>query len=59
MKGRAGRVAFKGYIGERWGRFFVMLDAARLNAEVGDVLSIVLTSTRAAKVVAATRSGAT
>ena len=50
VKGRAGRKRFVGYIGERWGRFFVALD---IGARPGAILSITLEPTRDAAVVAA------
>ncbi|HZV92399.1 MAG TPA: hypothetical protein VFF72_04235 [Caldimonas sp.] len=51
--GRIGRKRFTGYIGERWGRFFVMLDAAALGVRPGDTLSVSLEPTRDAEVIAA------
>jgi hypothetical protein len=50
VKGRAGRKRFVGYIGERWGRFFVTLD---VGARPGELLSITLEPTRDAAVLAA------
>jgi hypothetical protein len=52
VKGTAGRTRFAGYIGERWGRFFVTLDPAVIKARIGDTLALTLTPTREPKVVA-------
>ena len=53
VTGRAGRTRFSGYIGERWGRFFVQLDANAIKAHIGDTLSIALEPTRDGRVIAA------
>jgi hypothetical protein len=55
VRGTADGVAFDGYIGERWGRFFLTVEptlrlAARLS--VGDTRSIVVSPTAAATTLA-------
>ncbi len=52
VRGRVGRKRFTGYVGERWGRFFVMLDAEALGLQVGDTLSVELETTREPTIVA-------
>jgi len=55
IKGTANRVAFDGYIGERWGRFFVILDddvLRRAKLAVGDSVSMVIEPTSGARVLA-------
>jgi hypothetical protein len=52
VKVRAGRKRFAGYIGERWGRFFITLDAEALGAKVGDTLAFSVEPTKDRKVVA-------
>jgi|HubBroStandDraft_5_1064220.scaffolds.fasta_scaffold150360_1 hypothetical protein len=50
VKGTVNRVAFDGYVGERWGRFFVMLEERLRKAAgvgVGDEVRVVLTPTAA------------
>jgi len=45
VKGTANGVSFDGYIGERWGRFFIMLPPAILaeaKVEPGDVLTMLV-----------------
>jgi hypothetical protein len=42
-------VAFDGYVGERWGRFFVIVDRAlraAANVDVGDTLKVVVAPAR-------------
>ncbi len=48
VKGTINRRRFDGYIGKRWGRFFLIVDAAlreALGVSVGDTLSLVLEPT--------------
>lgn len=45
VKGTLGGVRFHGYIGDRWGRFFVIVDAAlraKANVAVGDVVTVTI-----------------
>lgn len=53
VEGRAGNAPFVSYIGERWGRLFVPIDADALKVEVGDTLSMMLKPTRDATAIAA------
>lgn len=58
VKGTVNGVRFDGYIGKRWGRFFVIIDpelraAAKLS--VGDTLAMVLEPTATAKALAKAR----
>jgi hypothetical protein len=53
VTGTANGVRFKGYVGERWGRFFIALDEALCDTarlSVGDVVTMVIepTTTREA-----------
>src|SRR5262245_25103835 len=55
VKGTLNRVHFEGYVGDRWGRFFIIVDPelrekARLS--VGDVVKVVVEPTGSAKVLA-------
>ena len=55
IEGSVSRVAFAGYVGERWGRFFVMLDDGVRRAagiEVGDTVSVVVRPSASPKVLA-------
>ena len=48
VQGRIGRRKFAGYVGERWGRFFVTLEPELvevLKAKVGDTLALALEPT--------------
>jgi len=48
VTGTANGVRFKGYVGERWGRFFITLDEALCDAaglSVGDVVTMVIEPT--------------
>ena len=48
VKGKANGTRFEGYIGVRWGRFFLIIDAElreTLDVKVGDVLSMVVEPT--------------
>jgi hypothetical protein len=61
VKGTANRVRFVGYVGERWGRFFITIDQKLRSAAgvaVGDVVSMVIapTATRGAYVQACQQS---
>jgi hypothetical protein len=50
IRGTANGVKFDGYIGERWGRFFIIIDRElreAAKASVGDTLSIVIHPTAA------------
>ena len=53
VRGRAGRKRFTGYVGERWGRFFVMIDADALGVRPGATIAVALEPTRDAEIVAA------
>jgi hypothetical protein len=58
VRGTVNRVRFDGYIGYRWGRFFIMVDPelrAAAKVEVGDVLSFVVEPTTTAKALAKAR----
>jgi len=51
VEGLVNEVPFEGYIGQRWGRFFIIVDRGLREAAgvaVGDTLSIVVKPTRAA-----------
>jgi hypothetical protein len=55
VKGSVGGVRFSGYVGDRWGRFFVIVEPAlRAAADivVGDTLTVVVEPTRTAAAVA-------
>ena len=52
VRGRAGKKKFVGYIGERWGNFFVTLDSKALGLEVGDSVELVLEPTSDKKILA-------
>jgi hypothetical protein len=59
VEGLVNGVPFEGYIGERWGRFFIIVEPAlREVAEVavGDTLSIVVKPTRKARALASARA---
>jgi hypothetical protein len=48
VKGTLGKTAFDGFIGERWGRFFVILEPSirqEAGVEVGDDVSLVVAPT--------------
>ena len=52
IRGTANGVPFDGYIGERWGRFFIIIDRElreAAKASVGDTLRIVIEPTAAAR----------
>jgi hypothetical protein len=58
VKGTVNRVPFHGYIGHRWGRFFIIIDpelreAARVS--VGDALCLAVEPTTTAKALAKAR----
>jgi len=56
VRGTARGVAFDGYIGERWGRFFIALDervCSDAGIGVGDVVAVSVTPSAEASVVAA------
>jgi Domain of unknown function (DUF1905) len=58
VRGKANGTPFEGYIGVRWGRFFLIVDAelrATLDVNVGDVLSIVVEPTMRASALAKAR----
>jgi hypothetical protein len=58
VKGSVDGVRFDGYIGQRWGRFFVIIDAelrAAAKVSVGDTLAMVLEPTATAKALAKAR----
>ena len=49
VTGKVQGLAFEGYVGERWGRFFVTIDdalRAAANVVVGDTLSVVVAPSR-------------
>jgi hypothetical protein len=55
VKGTVNGVRFSGYVGDRWGRFFVIMEPSlRAEAEVavGDRLTVVVEPTRSAAAVA-------
>jgi hypothetical protein len=52
VKGRIGRKAWAGYIGDRWGHFFITVDAKVLGLKPGDAISVVLSPARDAKTLA-------
>ena len=58
VKGKANGTRFEGYIGVRWGRFFLIIDAElreTLDVSVGDVLSMVVEPTVRASALARAR----
>jgi len=58
VKGKANGRPFEGYIGVRWGRFFLIIDAElreTLDVNVGDVLSMVVQPTARASALAKAR----
>ena len=59
VTGSANGVRFDGYIGERWNRFFIIIDPAlrdAANVAVGDTLSMSVEMTRSARVLALART---
>jgi hypothetical protein len=55
VKGTANKIPFDGYIGERWGRFFITLSEdllAQVHATPGDTLSLVVGPTSSPEVAA-------
>ena len=55
VRARIGRVAFPGYIGERWGKRFLIVDAqvrARAKLRVGDPVTVAVCPTEEPAVVA-------
>jgi hypothetical protein len=53
VKGTVNRAPFEGYVGERWGRFFVMIDEGlrrAAGARVGDEVSVVVAPSTARSV---------
>jgi hypothetical protein len=53
VSGTLNRVRFDGYIGERWGRFFITIDSELREAArvaVGDVVKVVVQPTNSKKV---------
>jgi hypothetical protein len=55
VRGTVNGVAFEGYVGDRWGRFFVTVDAKLRRAAgvaTGDTVSLVLTPTTSRQVFA-------
>jgi hypothetical protein len=58
VKGTANETRFDGYIGHRWGKFFIILDPELRSAakvSVGDMLSMVIEPTMTAKALAKAR----
>src|SRR6478672_3615625 len=58
ITGRANGVPFEGYIGERWNRFFIIIDSAlrdAANVAVGDTLKMSIEPTSSASVYARAR----
>jgi hypothetical protein len=58
VKGSVNGVRFNGYIGCRWGRFFIMLEAGlreAANISVGDLVSMQVEPTATAKALAKAR----
>jgi len=58
ITGSANDVAFDGYIGERWNRFFIIIDCklrAAANAGVGDTVEMVVQPTSSARALAQAR----
>ena len=58
VKGSVNRTRFDGYIGFRWGRFFIIIDPELRSAakiSVGDVLVVVVEPTTTAKTLAKAR----
>ena len=54
VTGTIGGVTFDGYVGERWGRFFVIVERALRDAakiRVGDTTNVSLSPSRDAKVI--------
>ena len=59
VKGTLNKVRFDGYIGNRWGRFFLIIDAELRDAarvSVGDTLSLAIAPTATAKALAKARA---
>jgi hypothetical protein len=59
VEGRVNGVPFEGYVGQRWGRFFIIVDPPLREATgvaVGDVLSIVVKPTQKASALARARA---
>jgi hypothetical protein len=55
VKGTIGRVPFVGYIGDRWGRFFILVEPEvreAAGAAIGDTLAVVIEPTQTATAVA-------
>jgi hypothetical protein len=55
VRGSVGSVRFSGYIGDRWGRFFVIIEPslrAAAGVSVGDTLQVAIEPTRAAAAIA-------
>jgi hypothetical protein len=58
VKGTVNRTRFDGYIGSRWGKFFIIIEPALRSAakvSIGDTLSIVVEPTATAKALATAR----
>jgi hypothetical protein len=58
VEGNVDGVSFEGYIGQRWGRFFIIVDAALRAAAgvaVGDTLEVEVKPTRKASALATAR----
>jgi hypothetical protein len=52
IRGTANGVRFNGYIGERWGRYFIAIDEAlrcAARASVGQIVSLIVEPTNTAK----------
>jgi hypothetical protein len=59
VRGTCEGVAFQGYVGERWGRFFVIIDRALREAaevSVGDTLTMSVEPTETARAIAVARA---
>ncbi len=59
VAGTANGVAFEGYVGERWGRFFVIIEPALRRAagvSVGDTLAMAIAPTAKATALARARA---
>src|SRR5262249_33852799 len=59
VTGTANGVAFDGYIGERWNRFFIIIDAELRQAArvtVGDALQMIVKPTSSARALAHARA---
>jgi len=61
VKGKMNGAPFDGWIGDRWGRFFIILDAElrrAANVEVGSPVDVVVEPTASAKALAKAREQA-